>query len=81
MSRANLRAGDRAGCDCSIVVVPHDGEHPARCWLAPEPLTGVWQAVSVAGTPDHAAAAIRAMPPCRTVALFSSDEPRGQVLR
>lgn len=87
MSRAALRAGIAAlraelvPEPCAVVVVPHDGEHPACWWFASVPLAGVWQAVSVEGSPDHAAERIRALRPrCAFVALFSCAGPVGEVL-
>lgn len=88
MSRASLRAGIQqlrgqlVPEPCRLIVVPHDGEHPACWWFASLPLAGVWQAVSIEGDADHAAECIRALRPrCAFVALFSSDGPVGRVLQ
>lgn len=88
MSRATLRAGIAAlraelvPEPCAVVVVPHDGEHPARWWFASLPLGGLWRAVSVEGEPEYAAERIAALRPrCPVVALFSCAGPVGEVLQ
>ncbi len=88
MSRAAIRAGIAAlraelvPEPCQVVIVPHDSGRAPWGWVASLPLAGVWQAVSVEGSPDHAAECIRALRPrCAFVALFSSDGPVGQVLQ
>lgn len=87
MSRASLRAGiqqlraELVPEPCAVVIVPHDGERPAFWWFASLPQGGTWRAVSIQGSPDHAAECIRALRP-RTahVVLFSCAGPVGEVL-
>lgn len=88
MSRATLRAGIAAlraelvPEPCQLIVVPHDSAREPWGWFASVPLGGLWRAVSVEGSPNHAAECIRALRPrCAFVALFSSDGPIGQVLQ
>lgn len=77
---AALRAG--LAVECRLIVVPHDSGRTPWGWFASLPLGGAWRAVSVEGVADHAAERIRALRPrCAYVVLFSSDEPRGQVLQ
>lgn len=87
MSRAALKAGiaalrtELAPPPCTVVIVPHDSPRAPWGWFASVPLAGVWQAVSIQGSPEHAAECIRVLRPrCPFVALLSCAGPVGEVL-